>query len=115
MILSAAQTNLISYIIINNLEVGKTAQLHRDRFLHALFNSARASFIGSCSAQVTVQVMHNGKESYINASYRVMNTTSLKSLTAGILPNLEYDGPMGKWTQTYIWEERFSCCEDRTP
>ncbi len=113
-ILREAQKNLISYIIISNLEVGKTAKLHRDRFLHALFNSARASFIGSCDAQVTVQVMHNGKESYINASYQVMNTTSLKSLTAGILPDLEYDGPMGNWTQTYIWEELFSCCEDRT-
>ena len=113
-ILKAAQGNLLLYIIINNHEVGKKARLHRDRFLHALFNSARASFIGSCSAQVTVQVIYNGKESYIKASYRVENTTSLESLTAGILPDLEYDGFMGNWTQTYIWEERFSCCEDRT-
>jgi len=63
---------------------------------------------------IPVDVIYNGKESYIKASYHVENTTSLESLTAGILPDLEYDGFMGNWTQTYIWEERFSCCEDRT-
>lgn len=50
--------------------------------------------------------------SYINVTYTVTNTTSLKSLFAQLLPDLEYPGPMGNWTQTYTWSEKIPCCND---
>ena len=105
--------------LVGNEEVstsaaGKRSKLHRDRFWHALYNSPRASFVGSCSAYVFVDTVYEGNEAYIKASFKVVNTTSLESFSAGILPNTGEVGLMANWTQTYIWEEKIPCCEDRS-
>ena len=93
-------------------EAGQTAILHWMRFYYNLMTSPRGSFIGSCRGDISVHIIQEEGASYINVTYTVTNTTSLKSLFAQLLPDLEYPGPMGNWTQTYTWSEIIPCCND---
>jgi len=104
---------LMDYNIdISNSKPIKDSFMRTQRFFNALIKSARVSFIGSCSGLVSVKTIYAGRTSYIDITYKIVNTTSLKSFTGGLLPDLEYDGPAGNWTQTYIWTERIPCRDD---
>jgi hypothetical protein len=97
---------------IANSEVGRKANLHWLHFFTNLAESPRGSFVGSCRGDISVQVIDKGGTSHVKITYAVTNTTSLKSLFAQLLPDLEYSGPMGNWTQIYTWTEEVPCCNN---
>lgn len=69
------------------------------------------TFVGSCRGDVSIEIINNRNEFYINTIYKVTNTTSATSFFYHLMPSWSSGYPMGNWTQVYIWKEKIKCCK----
>jgi hypothetical protein len=80
-------------------------------FFSDLLNGT-AHFVGSGRGDAAI-VEKNEAKCYVRVSFKITNTTSLKSAIYHIIPNswnnTRSGTPCANWTQTYTWEENFCC------
>ena len=81
-----------------------------ERFFSSLPNGI-PTFVGSCRGDVSIEIINNRNEFYINTIYKVTNTTSATSFFYHLMPSWSSGYPMGNWTQVYIWKEKIKCCK----
>ena len=77
-------------------------------------SNGTAEFVGSARGDVSIlSVNCNGGSGTVTADFKLTNTTSLTSFLYGLWPNswnvTTPGAPFSNWTQTYDWDETFSC------